>query len=41
MLGGAAWFDVALPTRTRMQLDEHTDLYTLKAVGAAFSSRPV
>lgn len=34
MLAGDAWFDVALPTRTRMQLDEHTDLYTLKAVFA-------
>lgn len=31
MQGGNAWFEVALPVRLRMQLDEHTDLYTLNA----------
>lgn len=32
MEGGNTWFEVALPVRLRMQLDEHTDLYTLNAV---------
>lgn len=32
MQGGNTWFDVALPVRVRMQLDEHTDLYALNAV---------
>jgi len=32
MLEGDTWFEVALPVRVRMQLDEHTDLYTLNAV---------
>ncbi|HEY8956339.1 FecR domain-containing protein, partial [Chitinophaga sp.] len=31
-LEGDTWFEVALPVRARMQLDEHTDLYTLNAV---------
>lgn len=32
VLGGDTWFEVALPVRVRMQLDEHTDLYTRNAV---------
>lgn len=41
MLGGDAWFDVTLPARTRMQLDEHTDLYTLKAVFAVHKTNTI
>jgi|GEM_PF-1537650 len=41
MRGGDSWFDVSLPARTRMKLDEHTDLYTLEAVFAVHKTASV
>ncbi|SEW56089.1 FecR family protein [Chitinophaga arvensicola] len=31
---GDVWFEIFMPSRVRMKLDEHTDLYTLEAVFA-------
>lgn len=41
MHGGDSWFEVSLPVRTRMKLDEHTDLYTLEAVFAVHKTESV